>query len=439
MMQAEAADKHFDVIVVGAGPSGLAAATVAARAGLNTIVIERGDKPGTKNVMGGILYTRPTAQVWPDFWKTAPVERPIVEQQAWILTEDSALKLGYRSEQLLGDVPNAFSVLRVKMDRWFADQTEKAGALIISQTKVEEVLREGDRVVGVRCGREDGELFAPVVILAEGVNPQLAIKLGMRRKLKPHEAASAVKEVLSLPEQTINERFGLTDSTQGVAMELMADACAGLIGMAWIYTNKATLSIGVGTLLEAAVEARLTPFDLLARFKAHPMVAPLLAGGETLEYMSHMIPEGGYASFSKLQAFGNGILVCGDAAMMVNAMHREGSNHAVISGKLAAETAIEAHERGDFSSRVLNSYQERLEHSPILPDLRKYRSATKFVERHPIFQIYPDLASDAIREMMVVDGATKRAKQWRILKMVLERRNLCGLAYDALDGARSNL
>ncbi len=438
-MTPETADssQRFDVIVVGAGPAGLAAATTTARAGLNTIVIERGDKPGTKNVMGGILYTRPTAQVWPDFWKQAPLERPIVEQQVWALTPDSALKFGYRSEKLIGDVPNAFSVLRVKIDRWLATQAEQAGALIISQTRVDRVLRHGDRVVGVECGREDGELYAPVVILCEGINPQLGVQLGMQQQLQPHQAASAVKEVIGLPEQVINDRFNLPDSSQGVAMELMADACAGMVGMAWIYTNKTSLSIGVGTLLADALEAELTPFDLLARFKAHPMIAPLLAGGETLEYMSHMIPEGGYNSLPQL--FGNGVMIAGDAAMMVNAMHREGSNHAIISGKLAGETAIEAHARGDYSSAVLNHYRERLEHSPVLPDLRKYRNATSFVEHHPIFAVYPELASDAVREMMTVDGDTKRAKQWRILRMILERRNIFGLAWDGLEGARSTL
>jgi len=387
--------------------------------------------------MGGILYTRPTAEVWPEFWKTAPVERPICEQLVWALTEDSAIKFGYRSERLLGDVPNAFSVLRVKIDRWFASEAEKAGALIICQTKVEEILKEGDRVVGVRCGREDGELYAPVVILAEGVNPQLAVSIGMAKKLRPHQAASAVKEIISLPEQVINDRFNLPDSSQGVAMELMGEACGNMVGMAWIYTNKSTLSIGVGTLIAEAVDSHLTPFDLLDRFKKHPVVAPLLAGGETLEYMSHMIPEGGYNSMPQL--FGNGVMICGDAAMLVNAMHREGSNHAINSGKLAAQTAIEAHEKGDFSSRVLNSYRDRLEHSPTLPDLRKYKIATRFVETHPIFQTYPELASDVIREMMMVNGETKRAKQWKIVKMVLERRNIFGLAYDGIDGARSTL
>jgi len=428
-------DKNFDVIVVGAGPAGLAAATVAARAGLNTIVIERGDQPGTKNVMGGILYTKPTAEVWPDFWKEAPLERAIVEQQAWMLTPDSALKGGFRSDKLLDGAPNAFSVLRVKIDRWFAAQAQKAGALIICQTMVEEVLREGDTVVGVRCGREDGELYAPIVILCEGVNPQLAISLGMQKKLRPHQVASVVKEVINLPEQVINDRFHVADSSQGVAMELMADATAGLLGMAFIYTNKTSLSVGVGVTLADAIDCPYTPYDLFVRFREHPQVAPLLAGGETVEYLSHMIPEGGYNAMPQL--FGNGVMICGDAGMMVNSLHREGSNNAIRSGMLAAETAIEAHERGDFSSRVLNRYRERLEHSPILADLRKYRNATGFMEHHPVFQVYPQFAADAAYEMMSVDGESKRSKQWKILRMLFERRSIFGLAWDGIDAGRS--
>ncbi len=132
---------NYDVIVVGAGPAGLAAATVCARAGLETIVIERGRKPGTKNVMGGVLYTRPTAQVFGEFWKDAPLERCVIEQNAWILTEDSAIKLGYRSPQFAEDVPNSYTVLRVKVDEYFAQKATEAGALIINETKVDEVLR----------------------------------------------------------------------------------------------------------------------------------------------------------------------------------------------------------------------------------------------------------------------------------------------------------
>jgi len=432
-----AMDKNFDVIIVGAGPSGLAAATTCARAGLKTIVIERGDRPGTKNVMGGILYTRPTAGVWPEFWKEAPLERPIFEQQYWMLTPDSALKFGYRSEQFVGDVPNAFSVLRVKVDRYFAEQTEKAGALIICQTLVEEVLTDGDRVKGVRCGREDGELYAPVVILCEGVNPELGKTLGMQQRLKPSQVASITKEIISLPQETINDRFNLPGDDRGVAIELMADATAGLLGMGFIYTNSNTLSVGVGALLQDAMDSQYTPYDLLVRMKTHPMVAPLLQGGETLEYVSHMIPEGGYGAMPQL--FGDGIMVCGDAAMLVNSLHREGSNLAITSGKLAAETAVEAHDKGDFSAKTLHGYRGRLEQSVVLPDLRKYRNATRFMETHPVFDVYPEFASDAAREMLTVDGESKRAKQWKLMRMLFQRRTIFGLAWDGLDAGRSFL
>ena len=80
--------KNFDVIVVGGGPAGLSAAISAAQGGMKTVVIERGDYPGTKNVMGGILYTNATDMVVPEFWKEAPLERPIIEQRIAMLSGD---------------------------------------------------------------------------------------------------------------------------------------------------------------------------------------------------------------------------------------------------------------------------------------------------------------------------------------------------------------
>ncbi len=428
---------NYDVIVVGAGPAGLAAATVCARAGLDTIVLERGRKPGTKNVMGGVLYTRPTAQVFGEFRKDAPVERCVIEQNVWMLTEDSAIKLGYRSPKFAEDVPNAYTVLRVKIDDYLAQQTEKAGALIINETKVDEVLRDDKgQVIGVRTGRPEGEVYAPIVIIAEGVNCELTKGLGMQSDLRVDDAASTVKQIIRLDAEVIEDRFGLQPG-EGATIEMYGAATGGKLGTAFLYTNESSLSLGVGVLLADAVKDHTTPFDLLKQLKQHPAVAPLIAGGEPGEYMAHLIPEGGYNRLPAL--FGHGVMVVGDAAQMVNGMHREGSNHAILSGKVAAETAIEAHEKGDFSGRTLHRYRERLEkETPTMNDLRKYRNATGFMERHPwVLTLYPQLAADSIAEMMTVDEETKRSKQWKILRDVVRRGGIPRMIWDGIDGGRS--
>ncbi len=427
---------RFDVIVVGAGPAGLAAAKGCAEAGLATIVIERGVAPGTKNVMGGVLYTRPTVSVFPDFWKEAPLERCVVQQDAWVLTPDSAIKLGFRSQAFAEDVPNAFTCFRVRLDKYFTEKTQEAGALIICETKVDEVLREDGKVVGVRVGRERGELYAPVVIIAEGVNCELAISLGMQQKLGLHDAASIVKEIIALDPKVIEDRFHLTGS-EGATIEFYGDATAGMLGTGFIYTNRETVSIGVGVLLADWVKAGGTPHDTLERFKAHPMVAPLIEGGETVEYLSHMIPEGGLRRMPQL--FGDGVMIAGDAAMMVNGLHREGANHALIAGRLAGETAVEAHKTGDFSARTLSVYRERLWNDvPTLRDLRKYRDAAHFMAANPhIIGRYPALASAAAREMLTVDNTPKREKQWRIIRSFIKERGYLGLVRDAFRAWRS--
>jgi len=427
--------EKFDAIVVGAGPSGLAAAYTLAKAGVSVAVVERGDFPGSKNVMGGVLYRQPTEDVFPDFWRTAPLERVLIEQRAWVMTEKAVFKFGHRHETFGEEPYNAFTVLRARFDKWVAQQVRDAGALVIPETVVEAPLMDGDKVVGIRTGRPDGDLYANVVIAADGVNSLLAQATGLRPEIDPDQVAIAVKEVIALPRETIEARFNLTGD-QGVAIEMYADASWGMLGTGFIYTNKESLSVGCGALLSQLIERGISPNDLLEHMKAHPAVKPLLEGGETREYLAHLIPEGGLRGMPKLST--HGMLVVGDAAMLVNSMHREGSNLALTSGKLAAQAVLRAREWGDYSAESLSYYDQLVRDSFIYKDLYKYRNMSRFFEHHPqFFSLYPELLNEAAREMLTVNGTPKRNKQRAIFWDALRKRSLLRMVRDFYGAWRS--
>jgi len=170
----------------------------------------------------------------------------------------------------------------------------------------------------------------------------------------------------------------------------------------------------------------VSPNDLMEHFKSHPAVRPLLKGAETVEYVAKMIPEAGYKAMPRL--YGNGYLVCGDAAMMANPVHREGSNLAMASGRMAGEVVIQAKELGDFSERTLSRYQGRIDHSWIGKDMKKYNGAVPLLEQNPeLMGLYPGLLDRALDEFFRVDGVDKRTKQRNVLRMFRKEAGLKGL------------
>ncbi len=141
----------FDVVVVGAGLAGSACALTLARNGVRVCVCERGAWPGEKSLSGMILYGRPLADLIPAFWKVAPVERAITRRRFSVLSQDSEVALDLRFEEFNHEPHNyTFSVLRSRFDRWFARQAAEAGATVFTESLVEHLLWEGQKVAGVR-------------------------------------------------------------------------------------------------------------------------------------------------------------------------------------------------------------------------------------------------------------------------------------------------
>lgn len=420
--------EKFDVIVVGAGPAGTACALVCAQKGLNVLLIERGEYPGSKNVMGGVLYRKQMEDLIPEFWKEAPLERPVIEQRFWMMDKESVVSFGYKGLEWGVEPYNNFTVLRAQFDQWFAKKAVEAGALLINETVVTECLVEDGKVVGVRTDRPDGDIFADVVVLADGVNSLLSKQLGFHKEQRPDEVALTVMEVINLPKEKINDRFNLEDN-QGCTIEIFGDSTKGNLGTAFLYTNKDSLNIGVGTTLSSMIKAKLKPYDLLDHLKNHPMVKPMLAGGESAEYLAHLIPEGGFRSVPKV--VGNGVIVVGDAAQLVNAIHREGSNMAMASGKMAAEAIIKAKASNDYSTAQLNSYHDALYSSFIIKDLEKYKDAAHTFEKYPqYFNEYVPMMNRAASKFFTVDGTAKRDKQKEIMRSITSSRGTINVLKD---------
>jgi len=400
--------QQFDAIVVGAGPAGSSAALALARAGLHVALIERGEYAGAKNVSGAALYAPGLlAELLPNYWEEAPVERFLTRRVIALLGQESALSIDFRTKHFAQPPYNGFTILRPKFDRWLADKAQQAGATLITSTVVDDLLYERDQVVGVLCRREQGELYAPIVIAADGANSFLAKKAGLQHEFKAGEMTLGIKEVLRLDAHTIEERFNLTND-EGMATEYVGFATGNVKGGAFLYTNRDTLSIGLVTQIASLAQQRVKPYELLDQFKQHPAVAPLVRDSVPVEYSAHMIPEGGWAMLPQLSR--GGMLVVGDAAGFVFAagVFLEGMNFAIASGLAAAATAQEAHSRGDYSAASMARYRQRLEQSFVLQDLKRFKRAPAFLNNERLMHMYPELLCQAAENVFRSDGKPRR-------------------------------
>ena len=433
-----AQEDKFDAIVVGAGPSGNACAYTMAKAGLNVLQIERGEYSGSKNVQGAILYADALEKIIPDFREDAPLERHVIEQRMWTMDDKSHTGMHYRSDDFNEERPNRYTILRAQFDKWFSAKVREAGAILLCETTVTELVKDyHGNVIGVRTDRSGNPIMANVVILAEGVNGLVGHRSGLRDEVAPDTVALAVKEMHFLPREVIEARFNLTGN-EGVVIEAMGTITKGMTGTAFLYTNEESISVGIGCIVSDFAKAEITPYALLEAFKNHPSIKPLLVGSECKEYAAHLIPEGGFKAIPQL--YGDGWVVVGDAGQFVNAVHREGSNLAMTTGRVAAETVIAlTRKREEMSAANLADYAKRLEQTFVMKDMRKYRGIPALLHGNKanFFGTYPKLISDALQTWFRVDGIDKRAKEVAIFRSFRTSRTLWGMAGDAFKLARA--
>ncbi|MGA2238530.1 MAG: FAD-dependent oxidoreductase [Candidatus Bathyarchaeia archaeon] len=417
--------EKFDAIVVGAGPAGVTAAYVMAKSRINVAIIERGEYPGSKNVIGGVLYIKTLDDVSPGFWSDAPLERRIVQHSYCLMGKGEHTIVSHVSTGHI-DTASGYTILRSKFDRWYLKKAQEAGATVITKTNVTELLSNQGRTVGARTDR--GDLSADIVVVAEGANTMLCEKAGLITKPRADQMAVAVKEIVALPSDKIQERFTLNEG-EGTAIHYIGALCEGLVGFGFVYTNKESLSVGFGAIISTMMRKRIKPYDLIEKFKQEPSVEPFLRDGVVKEYQAHMIPEAGYVGMPRL--YSDGVLVVGDSAMLANPVTGEGADLAILSGRLAGEVAMQAHMSGDYTSRTLVQYQRLLSSSFAVRDMKKQSGLLDYIEENPeIMSTYPEVINAALGIWFKVDGSTRAEKLRRIRSFATSKRGITKIMKD---------
>ena len=419
-------EARVDAIVVGGGPAGLTAALTMAREGLEVILVERGEYAGSKNV-GGLFYGTILNTIIADAINEAPIERPVSKRSIVYLGEAQHMAIDFGADAWSKPpYNNTYIVNRSQFDRWFAARVEEAGVALLEGMVVEGLIYEGTdgekKAVGVRL-RGDEELFADAVILAEGANclvtDLVRKELGLRGGKTAQEYAVGFKEIISLPSETIEDRFNLEEN-EGTAMDFVGLPFEGMVGGGFLYTAREAIHLGVVIKIETLVTSGLTPNEIMDRFKQHPVVRKYVRGGDLVEYSAHMLPEAGYEAVGELT--GNGVLICGDAAGLLNmSLYKEGTNHAMESGRAAGLTVVEARAAGDLSRTGLKDYEARLNDGIVMHDLKKYSEVPDVLSGTPgLLSLYPQKVNQLLVDYFTVTRHPKSEIQKQALRRFFE-------------------
>jgi electron-transferring-flavoprotein dehydrogenase len=384
------------VLIVGAGPAGLACAIrlgqllegapeLAERLGdVPVAVLEKGKQPGSHLLSGAVVNPGSLRRLFAGRVTTSemPFYGRVEHESVYFLTPRRALRIPTPPTMRNGG--NYVASLS-QLGRWLAERAEEAGATILPETSAHALLAGDGRVRGVRTGdrgrgrggeelgnfEPGSDVHARVTVLAEGTQGHLtgvALERFALEGENPQVWALGVKEVWKVAKP-------LDRVIHTMGWPLRASAKYREFGGSFVYPmGDEMVSLGMVVGLDYR-DAELSVHDLLQELKTHPLLRKLLEGGERLAWGAKTIPEGGFLSLPK-RLHAPGLLICGDGAGLVNVPALKGIHYAVESGRLAAEAAFAALQRGESPGRrgALAGYDESLRESFVWRDLRQVRN-----------------------------------------------------------------
>ena len=381
---------EFDVVIVGGGPSGLAAAIrlmqLAAETGRETTVcvVEKGSEIGAHILSGAIMYPRALDELLPDWKENGAPATEVASDDAFCLI-DAIRSLRLPSALLPKPLKNHgnYAISLGNMCRWLGQQAESMGVMLFPGFAATEILYEDDKVCGVATGdmgidrmgerkpsfQPGYELRANYTLLAEGcrghLGKQLISKFNLDKGKSPQHYAIGLKELWEIPAD--NHHLGTVVHTLGWPLGLFGDTTGG----GFLYHVDAN-QVSLGLIVDLAYSNPfLSPFDEFQQWKTHPMIKKHLEGGRRLSYGARAIVKGGINSLPTLSVPGAALI--GDNAGFLNTLKVKGSHTAIKSGMLAAEATFEALNANEPHSTV--KIQKHFEDSWLFEELHKSRNA----------------------------------------------------------------
>jgi len=377
-----------EVLIVGAGPAGLACAyhimKQAETSGAEppaVLVIEKGSHPGAHSFSGAVMDPRGIAALIPDFAeKDMPIEAKAGEDALWYLKDSSHIKFPFMPPGMGND--GKFIISLNKFTGWLAEQTEALGVEIYPETAAYDLVMEDGKVVGVqtvdmgldkegnpRSNFEPGSIIkANVTVLAEGTHGSLTKqtrdRLDIFKESINQSYLTGVKEIWEIPDGRLSE--GQIIHTFGAPLKSYE------YGGGFIYKMSGNMvAVGFAVGLNSP-DPTNDPHRKFQEFKSHPSIRKIIEGGTMLHYGAKTIPEGGYYAMPRLYA--DNLLIVGDSAGFLNSQRLKGIHLAIESGMMAAETIGEAFAKEDFSAATLSSMQKKFDSSTARDELYKIRN-----------------------------------------------------------------
>jgi electron-transferring-flavoprotein dehydrogenase len=384
------------VLIVGAGPAGLACAIrlgqlledapeIAERLGdVPVAVLEKGKHPGSHLLSGAVVNPVSLRRLFGGGVQTSdlPFYGRVEHESVYFLTPGRALRIPTPPTMRNG---GNYTASLSQLGRWLAERAEEGGATILPETSGHALLATDGRVRGVRTGdrgrgrggeelgnfEPGSDVHARVTVLAEGTQGHLTgvalDHFGLHGE-NLQVWALGVKEVWKVAKP-------LDRVIHTMGWPLRAAAKYREFGGSFVYPmgeDMVTLGMVVGLDYR---DAALSVHDLLQELKTHGLLRGMLEGGERVAWGAKTIPEGGFLSLPK-RLNAPGLLICGDGAGLVNVPALKGIHYAVESGRLAAEAAFAALQPGEAPGRrgALDRYDESLREGFVWDDLRRVRN-----------------------------------------------------------------